>query len=46
MSAAGSLPLAVNVERQRAAVEVQLNADCTSGGDAALAAMGVAPGVH
>lgn len=39
--AAGTLPLAVDVERQSAAVEVQLNADYTSGFDASLCAVGV-----
>jgi len=44
--AAGTLPLAVDVERQSAAVEVQLNADYTSGSDAALGAVGVTACVH
>ena len=44
--AAGTLPLAVDVERQSAAVEVQLNADYTSGCDASLCTVGVSACVH
>ena len=45
-SAAGTLPLAVDVEGQRATVEVQLDADDTSGSDAALGALSVTARVH
>ena len=45
-SAVGTLSLAVDVERQSAAIEVQLNADNTSGWNATVCALSVQASMH